>query len=207
MAAPSYKEVPDHWKHPIGPYRKAPDERGGAWWLVNPFTTKEPWNTQQNFSIADEEVLPDGFVEVFGERPKSEAFHGDVRKFQEARNRYDQDLEYFKRAGEPEWFATTDKDEMAEVTFLAWGMGAPRYYEGRYGWMGRFSGSQIKDFEAPAWTCLFGAHQLIAGYQMRLISLGIVPSRRHPFVPPHIWPQSSDSTGQSSPADRTGEDS
>ena len=42
MGTPHYKEIPDHWKYPMGPYHQAPPEFGGEWWVVNPFTTSEP---------------------------------------------------------------------------------------------------------------------------------------------------------------------
>ena len=35
---PRYQDVPDVWKWPIGPYQQAPEEFGGEWWKVNPFT-------------------------------------------------------------------------------------------------------------------------------------------------------------------------
>lgn len=40
---PRYQDVPDSWKWPIGPYQQAPEEFGGEWWKVNPFTGSEPW--------------------------------------------------------------------------------------------------------------------------------------------------------------------
>jgi hypothetical protein len=32
-------EIPAHWKAPYGPYRQAPQQYGGEWWFVNPFTS------------------------------------------------------------------------------------------------------------------------------------------------------------------------
>ena len=66
MGVPRYKEVPEHWRSPIGPYRQAPAEFGGEWWMVNPFTTEEPWRNE----AGPTEQLPDGFLEIFGPRPK-----------------------------------------------------------------------------------------------------------------------------------------
>jgi hypothetical protein len=67
MSTPRFRQVPEDWKHPLGPYRQAPAEYGGEWWLVNPFTTDEPWVTQ---SVIVERELPPGLVEVFGLRPR-----------------------------------------------------------------------------------------------------------------------------------------
>ena len=66
MAMPHYSEIPDHWKQPVGPYRQAPQEFGGDWWLVNPFTGSEPWNNQPR----PKEPLPEGFTSIFGPRPQ-----------------------------------------------------------------------------------------------------------------------------------------
>jgi hypothetical protein len=196
MSVPSFNEVPEHWKHPIGPYRQAPAEYGGAWWLVNPFTTADPWVTQGN--KGNEGPLPEGFAEIFGGRPKASDYFNSSNPslfHRIAKDRWDQDLRYFKRAGAPAWMEETQKAN-ADETYRAWGLGLPKYYEGRYGWMGRFVESAIRDFEAPAWTLIFGAHQLIAGYQMRLIERGIVPEKRHPFVPPHVWPDPNENDGR-----------
>lgn len=189
MAIPSFNDVPEHWKHPIGPYRQAPAEYGGRYWLVNPFTTDEPWLTQG--AMPNAPPLPDGFEAIFGPEPKAADFmHAPSPSLaaRQARDHWLQDLKYFKSAGPPEWLEESQEENINQ-TFHAWDMGIPRYYNGRYGHMGRFSDSAIRDFEAPAWTCLNGAHQLISGYQMRMIEMGQVPAKRHPFVPPHIWPQ------------------
>jgi len=193
MAAIHYAEVPEHWKHPFGPYRRAPAEFGGDWWLVNPFTTGDPWVTQLNKGGGSVETFPEGFEEIFGGRPKLADFltsNNPSEAYRVARDRFAQDLKYFKRAGAPAWLETSQLVN-ADETYRAWGLGLPRYYEGRYGFMGRFVNSQIRDFEAPAWTLIFGAHQLIAGYQMALLDRGVVPEKRHPFVPPHLWPDAA----------------
>ena len=63
------KEIPEAWKHPVGPYRQAPPEYGGEWWLVNPFSGDEPWLLLDRKAPVPE-VLPVGFENTFGPRPK-----------------------------------------------------------------------------------------------------------------------------------------
>ncbi len=188
MGSPRFKEIPDLWKYPLGPYRQAPPEHGGEWWLVNPFTTAEPWLTQGG--ALPTEVLPLGFAEIFGSRPKIADFSKSATPsllFRLATVQWEQDLRYFKRAGVPEW-APAEQLAGAEQITKQWEMGVPRFYEGRYGWMARFPESQIKDFESSAWGILNAAHLNVAAYQLRLIDRGGIPANRHPFVPPHVWP-------------------
>lgn len=188
MASPRFKQVPEHWKQPIGPYRQAPPEHGGEWWLVNPFTTAEPWLNQGTTRPSEEP--PPGFVEIFGPRPKSSDFHNSTNPsllFRLATVQWEQDLRYFKQAGVPEW-ATPEQVSEAGVVAQKWDMGMPRFYEGRYGWMARFTESQIREFESSAWGLLNAIHVQVAAYQIRLIDRGIIPKKRHPFVPPHLWP-------------------
>ena len=186
-------EIPDHWKHPAGPYHQAPAEYGGEWWLLNPFTGPHPWKALRPEREA--EKLPDGFVGIFGSRPTlSEFLHtrNPSQSLRAATVGWEQNLKQFKRAGLPEW-GSPEQASLAEQTFQYWEMGSPRYYEGRYGYMARFPDSQFKDFETTAWAALYATHHEISIYQIRLLQQGIVPRQRHPFVPPHIWPRESDS--------------
>jgi hypothetical protein len=188
MSTPRFKEVPEQWKHPFGPYRQAPAEYGGEWWLVNPFTTGEPWAAQSNAVVRE---LPAGFVEIFGPRPRISEFSATPNpglSWRVAVELWEQDLRYFKRAGMPEW-ATPEQVAAAEEVTRSWELGAARFYEGRYGWMGRFPESQLRAFESSAWGVLNVAHHVIAAYQWRLLEQGIVAVKRHPFVPPHVWPE------------------
>lgn len=163
------------WKFPLGPYRAAPAEHGGGWWMVNPFTGPAPWDN----TTPTEKQLPAGFLEIFGPEP-------GVGK--PGRERWLNDLQYFKRAGTPEWMEGQSVLD-ALATFNAWGMGAPKFYEGRYGWMARFPASQIPTYEDTAWATVNVTHQVIAGYQIRLLQQGIVPAQRHPYTPAHLFPQ------------------
>ncbi len=184
---PRFKEVPEHWQAPMGPYRQAPTEFGGEWWLVSPFTGEEPWRTQG--AAVAEKPAPEGFVEVFGERPRVSDFRGTASPsaaFRAAMAQWEQDLRYFKRAGVPEW---TDADAIAAASrvYVAWEMGTPRLYEGRYGWMARFTDSAAPDFEVPAFTAIEAPHLVVARYQIRRLEGGDQPTVKHPFVPPALW--------------------
>ncbi len=184
---PRFQDVPQHWRYPVGPYRQAPPEYGGEWWLVNPFTGTAPWANQ---AMGPAETLPTGFEEIFGARPKSEDFRAASNPslaFRIATTVWEQDLRYFKTAGFPEW-APAEAWNAAKQSFVFWGMGEPRHYEGRYGWVSRFTQSQIPDYDVATWTALNGTHLVVAQYQIRLVQKGIVPGMRHPFVPPSVWP-------------------
>ena len=188
MSTPRFQEVPEQWKHPLGPYRQAPAEYGGEWWLVNPFTTDEPWAAQSQVATRE---LPAGFVEIFGLRPKISDFSETPNQafaWRVAVDLWEQDLRYFKRAGIPEW-ASLEQVAVAEEVTRSWDLGPARFYEGRYGWMARFPESRLRAFESSAWGVLHVTHHVIAGYQWRLLEQGIVPDKRHPFVPPHVWPE------------------
>lgn len=178
--------VPEAWKHPLGPYRQAPPEFGGEWWLVSPFLGETPWERFQ--TPVTEPDLPEGFLEIFGPRP-------EVRNGLEDRAaavRWEQELRWFKRAAE---FPADEDGELldrglighANAAYEAWAMGRMYFYEGRYGWRAAFPESQIPDFDVDAKGAVESAHLVIARYQIKLASLGYEPERRHPFVPPHVW--------------------
>lgn len=183
---PRYADIPEHWKHPVGPYRQAPKEYGSEWWFVNPFTGETPW---LNIQAPPVETLPPGFEEIFGPRPRSSDFGtapNPSLAFRVATVVWEQDLKHFKEAGYPEW-AEPGAWKDAEAAFGYWGMGTPRHYEGRYGWATRFPESELRDFDAATWTALNASHLVIAQYQIRLVQRGLEPARRHPFVPPAVW--------------------
>ena len=185
---PRFQEVPEHWKYPEGPYRQAPGEYGGEWWLVNPFGSATPWLTQSK--PAPGVVLPEGFEEIFGQRPRLERFLETPNPsfyFRLAVTEWEQNLRHFKRVGSPEWAEETHLANAARV-FESWDMGRPRYYEGRYGWSARFTDSALPDFECAARAALASTHLVVAQYQLALLEAGKLPERKHPFVPPHVWP-------------------
>ncbi len=174
------KEVPDAWKYPIGPYRQAPPEYGGEWWMVNPFSGPEPW-LRLDRKPPEEEVLPDGFVEIFGPRPRKEDYPIRTAWKREV-VRWERDLENFVQAGVPPWASEKDLQSAAGV-MTAWDMGAPSYYEHEdWGWMVRFTESPVPEFEMNAHTAVFYTHLVAAHYQLRLIQEGMPPARKHPLL-------------------------
>ena len=185
---PRYQDVPDAWKWPIGPYQQAPEEFGGRWWKVNPFTGSEPWRPVEA-SVGSRPSEPaEEFLAVFGPRPQARDFDG-VTAYRAARGRWDQDLEYFKRSGIPEGF---DESQIAPATnvFETWGMGRPAFYEGRHGWAVRFPESGLPTFESKASTAIEYSHLIVAGFQIRQLLNGVDPAKRHPFVPPTLKAES-----------------
>ncbi|MEZ5365155.1 MAG: hypothetical protein R2748_23215 [Bryobacterales bacterium] len=185
---PRFQDVPEHWKYPEGPYRQAPVDYGGQWWLVNPFGSAEPWVTQSQ--PVQKESLPEGFEEIFGGRPKAASFRETPSPslyFRMAVTDWEQSLRQFVRAGMPEW-APAEMIEAADKVFEAWGMGRPRFYEGRYGWSARFPDSEIPEFECAARSVMESAHLVVAQYQLALLERGETPATKHPFVPPQAWP-------------------
>lgn len=176
-------DVPDSWKHPVGPYRQAPPEHGGQWWYVSPFTGEAPWTRFSAEAVAELKAkqaeankMPDGFLEVFGPKP-----HDRIERV-----KWEQDLKYFKRPGPPP-DVPPEKLEAIRQTTVEWGMGEPRWYEGRYGWYARFPQSAFPDHDVGLTGLTMGLHQAIARYQVKLIRRGgVEPPTRHPFVPPHV---------------------
>ncbi len=183
---PRFSDVPEAAKYPLGPYRQAPPELGGEWWLVNPFTGETPWANQTPAGIAEEpSSAPAEFLSVFGERPTFDEI-SNYRERQVAQIEWDQNLEYFKQTGVPEEF-TSEQVEAAGDVFESWGLGRPVFYEGRYGWAARFPGSGLPSFEASPFTAVEAPHLVVARYQVRLTQAGQEPAQRHPFVPPQVF--------------------
>jgi hypothetical protein len=194
---PRFADVPESAKFPNGPYRQAPEEFGGEWWLTNPFTGTEPWRTQGSATSpsggenTSEPVdpnlvpLPDGFVGIFGERPRMANFDSRT-EFKIAVGQWEQDLRHFKQAGAPPEF-DPEKIGLASGVFEAWGLGQPKFYEGRYGWMARFPDSGFADFEINANTAIEYTHQAVSSFQMRQLHDGIMPGVKHPYVPPWLF--------------------
>ncbi|MBI1352749.1 MAG: hypothetical protein GC160_00275 [Acidobacteria bacterium] len=193
-------DVPDSWKTPNGPYHQAPEEYGGGWWYVNPFTGQEPWKRAEaanniatggaggtGATTGGAAQLPDGFVDVFGEKPVSTQYK-NYREYQTAKIRWEQDLKYFKQAGTP---PDVSPEKLAQITKTteAWGMGEPKFYEGRYGWKVRFPDSAFPDYEVGLEGVTMGVHQSIARYQIKMVQHGMEPAQKHPFVPPQVWLQ------------------
>ncbi len=181
---PRYGDVPDAWKWPIGPYQQDPEEFGGQWWKVNPFTGSEPWRPVAESAGSRPSEPAEEFLAVFGPRREARDFDG-VTAYRAARGRWDQDLAYFKQSGIPEGFDPS-KVERATNFFETWGMGRPAFYEGRHGWAVRFPDSGLPAFEANASTALEYSHLIVASFQTRQLLNGVDPAKRHPFVPPML---------------------
>lgn len=182
---PRFDDVPEGARHPLGPYRQAPEEYGGQWWLVTPFTGEEPW-ANTTFPPAEEpEGVTAEFLSVFGPRPQPEP----GRTYWEnkaAEIRWEQDLEYFKQTGIPEGF-TAEEVQAAGDVLESWGLGRPVFYEGRYGWRAKFPGSSLPGFEASPFTAIEAPHLVVARFQVKLARTGEEPLTRHPFVPPQVF--------------------
>jgi hypothetical protein len=191
---PRFADVPESAKHPAGPYRQAPAELGGEWWLVSPFTGEEPWLNQEMAAVTGTspsryalENLPEDFLQAFGEMPLRRGGESAV-EFIGRVSRWKQDLEFFQRIGIPDGVDETQV-ELASAAYEQWGMGRPVFYEGRYGWFARFPDSAIPEFEMDAASAVETSHLAIARFQVRLLGKGVEVPQAHPFVPPHLLPQ------------------
>jgi hypothetical protein len=174
------KEVPEQWKHPLGPYRQAPPEYGSEWWLVNPFSGPEPWLLLDR-EPRRAEVLPEGFEAVFGARPEKRDFP-TRRAWRLVLTEWEQDKKNFRGAGVPPW-ASAKELQLAADVLDAWGLGVPSYYEHRaWGWMARFLASELDEFQMNAHTAVYYTHLVVANYQVRLLHDGIQPEIAHPLV-------------------------
>jgi hypothetical protein len=176
------KEVPEAWKYLVGPYRQAPPEYGGEWWLVNPFSGSEPWLLLDRKAPVPE-VLPEGFERArptWRAYPTRQAFQHDVVVWEQAKKN-------FIQAGVPPW-AGERQLQIAEGALIAWGMGVPAYYEHSFwGWMARFVESKLPTFQMNAHTTIFHTHLVVPNYQVDLLQQGIEPEQRHPLISPEIW--------------------
>jgi|GEM_PF-1172079 len=178
LSAGGLEDVPESARYPLGPYRRAPSEFGGKWWLVSPFTGENPWSAAFPGSDPSRNDAPAEFVAVFGERP--------TRAGGAAQLSWDQDLMHFRGVGIPEDLSP-EQVEAAGNTFEAWGLGRPVFVEGRYGWSAYFPDSQVEGFQANPFTAVQAPHLVVARYQIRMSQQGDAPLERHPFVPPQVF--------------------
>lgn len=189
---------PEHWRSPIGPYRQAPPEYGGGWWLVTPFSDPKPWlaGTRRG----DAPGLPEGFEKLFGTRPKWEDFRHLKRRalisFEAAKVQWEQELKYFKRVGVPPGYTDVQIEDSFGV-LEAWLLGEPTFYEGRFGWMGRFLESDIPDYDSSAFQIIRYPHHTVSQFQITNFARGVVPPKWHPFVPGVIFNPNDESDSKS----------
>ena len=185
-----FKEVPGDVQWPAGPFVQAPEEYGGDWWRRSPFTGPKPWLALDRPFIKPIEVLPEGFVELFGPRPDYKDFDNYFR-FQVATVEWEDTLDRFRGLGMPEGIDLEALESATEV-MLEWGLGEPQLYEDVNGWHAKFPDSANPDFEINPTTLLMAPHVTVARYQLGLIRLGTIPAELHPFIPPTVRARLSD---------------
>ena len=189
-------EAPEHMQFPNGPYRQAPAEYGGQWWLVTPFSDPKPWLKGSRETEADS--LPDGVVEIYGSRPQWKDYRhlgkSALITFEGAKVTYDQDVERFQG------LVTLSEEQLAfgvfrgaftsvadmHLAFVTWDMGMPVYYrDSLLGLMGRFVDSALPDYDMSYHSIATAGHNNIADFQEALwLRKGLEPARWHPFVSP-----------------------
>ena len=176
-----FAEVPGHLKSPLGPYVQAPPESGGEWWYANPFIGPRPWLILEPRTEVPE-TLPAGFEELFGPRPARTRTDNSV-DFAAKTNQWEQSLKHFKGVGIPDGIEPAEIDALRD-TMEKWGLGEPRFYEGRYGWRVRFPDSRAPSFEMNPKTLVTAPQLSVSMYQIRLLKDGILPEPLHAMVPP-----------------------
>lgn len=203
VCRPSDK-TPDAWKKDNGgPYVQAPAEYGDFHCYVNPFNP-QPWLTLTPVDpvVPIEADYPEGFLRIYGKRPSFGDSVGAANPSWDwiaARNQWDLDLKYFVGLGEPDWMSDPEAQASwteAKKVFIAWGMGEPVMFHGRYGFVVTFPDAALKVYEAAPFTAVFSPHNVVARYQTQAVTRGIdfiecsgaVSGHcRHPFVPPHVF--------------------
>jgi hypothetical protein len=189
---PHFASVAESMQYPLGPYRQAPAEYGGEWWLTNPFTGEEPWATQGFLdpyaaTVDDSESFgasPE-FLAVFGPRPNRDTEPNPLLRSAAIAD-WERNLEYFQGVGVPDGFTQEQVDKAGDV-FEGWGMGRPLFYEGRYGWTAIFPSAEAGGFEASPYAAIEAPHLVVARYQIELAANGSEPAVKHPFVPPQVF--------------------
>lgn len=175
MAATHYPDVPDHFKWPWGNYKQAPGGvYGSDWWQVT-WANQEPW---KEAVTPDAGGAPEEFTSVFGPRPsRGHEFYGE----------WNSNLRQFQGKGLPDNISQSEVDFVIP-TYEAWGMGAPAIYLGvtQYGYRARFPETGNYWYERGADIVVDNPQLVIADYQAKCAKRGIVPTRWHPWVPPHV---------------------
>jgi len=179
-----FQSVPEEAKFPVGSYQQAPEEQGGEWWFVNPFTGLQPWLRVSQWESRPVETFPEGFIETFGPRPQRMEFPGYL-EFQSARHIWEHKLEMFEGLGTPPEIAA-EQLAGARGIFDEWGLGEAVFYEDRRGWRVRFSDAPGPPFEMGAQAAADSPHLAVALYQVKLLQGGIAPQTRHPWIPEHL---------------------
>lgn len=183
--------MPEAAQWPQGPYRQAPVEFGGEWWLVNPFSGPQPWVRAAEIAAADGAQAdtaqpPEGFLKLFGPRPeRSEASNRGAYILRTAV--WERNLADFRGVGIPEGYSDEQVQAAADAV-KHWGMGEPIYYQGRDGWKARFPDSLLPTFEISAETAIKAPQVAAAVYHVQSILRGVEIENRHPLVPSGVFP-------------------
>lgn len=124
------------------------------------------------------EAMPDAFLAVYGPPP---APTGNSLKDRVARVKYEQDMKYFAGLVEaPGGF------EKVASFYDRWGLGAPVFYQGRYGTYCRWPNAPFLPMQANMFAAVNGAGVVLASWQAKVILEGHVLSDVHSFVPPWV---------------------
>lgn len=188
MSVRHFKDLDDKWKEPNGPYRQAPEEYGGEWWYMSPFSSLTPWLFQDGVQRKVE--YQEGFISLFGDMPQWEDFLGGTgnryRRFQGAKGIWERDLRDFKGLGLPEWVTQAEIGASNRV-LVKWRIGIPEYYESRYGYLGRLIHSEVPDYDSSTYHIIKFPHHLVAQVQIEMFHRGIDVEKWHPLVPPGLF--------------------
>jgi hypothetical protein len=182
--------VPEAAQWPRGPYKQAPAEFGGEWWLVNPFSGPEPWLRAAEIaagpSQAETARPSDDFLKLFGPRPS----WADSSTVSERRLRaivWERELADFERVGIPDGYNEEQVSAAADA-MKQWGMGEPVFYKSRGGWKARFPDSLLPKFEISPETAIKAPQVAAAVYHVQAILRGVEIENRHPLVPSDVFP-------------------
>ena len=182
--------MPEAAQAPHGPYRQAPAEFGGEWWLVNPFSGPQPWVRAAEIAAGRGQVEtvqpPDDFLKLFGPRPErgepsSRGAHS-IETFV-----WDRELANFGGIGIPDGFSEEQVGTAADA-MKQWGMGEPVFYKSRDAWIARFPDSQLPEFRISPETAIKAPQVTAAVYHVQAILRGLEIENRHPLVPSDVWP-------------------
>lgn len=133
------------------------------------------------------DASPEGFESVFGPRPNPNDFHdadNPSLAYRVAITSWNDAKKNFKGTADLPPDRSESEVQLAIDTYKAWGMGTPKFYEGRYGWFARFVESEIPDFEVRVEPTFFFVHNVIPSYQYRLIQMQKLDKGSHPWLPP-----------------------
>lgn len=168
---------------------QAPAEYGGEYWLLTPWSGREPW--LKLYVPKPEVTLPAGFKEIFGEKPnRTQPQYADVSAavLRDAQAEWDVQLKVFVQAGEPPWYAAMPLDNKAQAfaVLVDYGLDPSLFFENIYGWRIIWPKGPLPTRSEPAYEAMTNPHFVIAQYQIDMLLLGIMPKKISQIVPP-FW--------------------